>query len=165
MGLAAGQIALDTDLSALVSKTYQKPIGRALASATQVIPTTTQTAFLFGNEDYDTHGQHSTSVSSGRITPLVPGYYRFIGTAFWGVAVAGNDQVLWRKNGTTNLPPAWKQQSDTNSSTSMGPNIVTIPMNGTTDYVEFTAIMGAGMTTALSVQFATVIEWEFVRDL
>lgn len=165
MGLGAGQIALDTDLSALVTKTYQKPIGRALASAGQAVPITTQTALLLGAEDYDTHGFHSTSVNTARITPTIPGYYEFKGTVWWAGSTAVANQIVFRKSGVTNLPPAVRQTGDTIGSHSMGPMIVTVPMNGTTDYIELTAILAAALSTVLSSQFTTVLEWEFVRDL
>jgi hypothetical protein len=164
VGLAAGQIALDTDLSALVSKTYQKPIGRSLPSAAQAVPVTTQTALLFGAEDYDTSNAHSTSVNTSRITPTVPGYYRFSGTAFFATAGSGIHSVEWRKNGVTRLPSAWRQTSD-GANTSMGPLSQVQPMNGTTDYMELTVILGLAMTTAFSFPFTCSAEWEFIRDL
>lgn len=165
MGLGAGQIALDTDLSALVTKTYQKPIGRALANINQSVPITTQTAILLQTEDYDTHGFHSTSVNTSRITPTIPGYYRFFGTAWFAGSTAVANQTVFRKNGVTNLAPAWRQTGDAIGTHSMGPIIVTQPMNGTTDYMELTAILGVALSTQTSIQFTCHVEWEFVRDL
>lgn len=165
MGLGAGQIALDVDLSALVTKTYQKPIGRALQAAQQVVPVTTQTAFIFGAEDYDTHGFHSTSVNTGRVTPTIPGYYRFTAMVFWTTAAGGVHQIEFRKNGVTRLPCAVRQTGDASGNWSMGPIPMTQPMNGTTDYIEITAILQAALTTTFSFPFVSTLEWEFVRDL
>lgn len=165
MGLGSGQIALDTDLSALVTKTYQKPIGRVLPTAAQSVPITTQTAFTFGAEDYDTHGFHSTSVNTSRVTPTIPGYYRFTAHVFWNTTGAGTmHQLEFRKNGVTRLPCAWRQTGDA-ASWSMGPLTQVQPFNGTTDYMEITAILGAALITFFSFPFVTTLEWEFVRDL
>lgn len=166
MGLGSGQIALDTDLLDLAQASSAKPIGRISASATQAVPITTQTAFLMGAEDYDTHNFHSTSVNSSRITPTIAGYYRFAGVSFWAAQTGTTlQQVVFRKNGTTNLPPAWRALGETAGTWSSGAVVLTQPFNGTTDYIELTAILGVAITTALSVQFATTIEWEYVRDL
>lgn len=166
MGLGAGQIALDIDLTALISKTYQKPIGRAVGSANQAVPITANTPMLLGAEDYDTHGFHSTSVNTSRITPTIPGYYKFTAVAFMGAPTGTPvQQVCWRKNATTNIPAAWRQTTDASASTNWGPMVITQPMNGTTDFMEFVFTLAVAQSTAVSVQFTSFAEWEFIRDL
>lgn len=165
MGLGAGQIVLDTDLSGLIAKTYQRPIGRLIQQVAQSMPTPTQTGFTFagGSEDIDTHNAHSTAVNTSRVIPTIPGYYRFRGVGFFTTAVATH-QLVFRKNGATSLAPAWRGPGFSGTwSTAMIE--VTQPMNGTTDYMELTCIMGSAVLSVVSVQFSSTLEWEFVRDL
>lgn len=168
MGFGAGQIVLDVDLSGLISKTYQKPVGRLIQQVAQSMPLTTQTGFTFagGSEDIDTHNQHSTAANTSRITPTVPGYYKFRAVAFFASSGAGAmQQVVFRKNGSTSLAPAWRGAPPLAGTWSSGLIEVTQPMNGTTDYMEFTCVMGTALATTVSVQFSSTVEWEYIRDL
>lgn len=166
MGLGAGQIVLDTDLAAIVAGTTDKPIGRLVASGTQALADNTRTSITFTAEEIDTDGFHSTSVNTSRITPTKAGYYRFYGTVFFEAQTTPSiSDCNFRKNGTTSLAPAGRAQGYTQAF-SLSTTCVQ-DFNGTTDYIELQALQdSAGAdNTNQSVQFSSVVEWEFVRDL
>ena len=169
MGLSAGQIALDTDLSALVSRTYQKPIGRLVQAVATSIPTgLVQTALTFTTEEVDTHGYHSTSVNTSRVTPLQAGYYRFTGTVFMAAFTTPvSMQALFRQNGSVNIPASSRSLPSTLANGLSFPTTAIIAMNGTTDYVELTALQSSAgaVNTNIATQNTSTLEWEFVRDL
>jgi hypothetical protein len=166
MSLAAGQIANEDDLAAIVDGSIEKPIGRLVASGTQTLTDNTQVAITFTAEDFDTHLFHSTSSNTSRVTPTVPGYYRFLGTVFYGTEttpVVADASI--RFNGSTNLAHA-DRKVPTTVQFSLRCSAL-IAMNGTTDYIE---LMGrqdssGNISTNQSLQFSSCLEWEFIRGL
>lgn len=170
MGLAAGQIALDTDLDALELASSLKPICRVYQNAVQSIPNNANTIITFTAEDIDTHGFHSTSVNTGRITPTVAGIYRFTGTLFIAGATDYSNIAVWvRKNGATALQPAARIG---NMASSQAMSLITsamVDMNGTTDYVELvalqvnTAVASRNTENTLGAGRVCVLESEYLR--
>lgn len=145
---------------------HDKPIGRATQSAAQALADATFVAITLTTEEYDTHGFHSTASNTSRVTPTVAGYYRFTGiVTFEAQATGVGLDVHFRLNGTQSITGAVRIPGTT---TIVAQQLtVTVPMNGTTDYIE---LMGrqdsAGAdNTMVNLPFACAVEWEYVRPL
>lgn len=166
MGTGPGQIVYDDDWSAIEESSSQRPVGRLVASGTQALADNTDVAITFPAEEFDSHGFHSTSSNTSRVTPNVPGYYRFWGTVFFDIlATPVTSETRFRKNGSSNLAPADRKPGQTIASSLS--TTVMVDMNGTTDYIELIGKQdSAGAdSTNQSSQFSSVLEWEKVRDL
>lgn len=169
MTVFAGDIIFADDINEIDDGTLNKPIGRLVAASTQSIPNgLAATAITFSAEEIDTDGFHDNSTNNTRVTPSVPGYYRFSGTVFMGSSMAGvtNAQSHIRKNGTTPLAPASRTPGQTAFSTNFSSTCIQ-QMNGTTDYVELIMMHNAtaAALTSQSGQLSSVLEWEFLRGL
>lgn len=172
MGTSAGQIIEDADFTALKLAGGEKPIGRVLASTTQSLPHNTYTAVQMGIEEYDSHGFHSTSLLTSRVTPTIPGWYRFSGF----VAYGGRTDYLFvestiRQNGGTPIAPSTRDNPDDGgaATTVMNGASALVQCNGTTDYVEIVGrhnnTAALAQVTAQSVHLTSCLEWEYVRGL
>lgn len=157
-----------------LNEQFDPPTGRLVQTVAQTgIADNTTTAVTFTTEDLDTEGFHSTSSNTSRVTPTVAGWYRVYGS----VAFGGQDdwqflEVFLRKNGSTGIPPAFRitPYSGANplNTTQVVGCTALIECNGSTDYFEVCfrgQDVGAGSNigTVVSAQFASVLEWEFVR--
>lgn len=160
MSVSAGGRIYASDLNQLLAK----PLVRLVASGTQALADNTPVVITFSTEDIDTHGFHSTSVNTGRITPNIAGFYRFWGTVFFeaqSTPVVSNAFI--RLNGATSLAPAGRMAPGTQA---FGLACTVMQeMNGTTDYVELIGQQdSAGAdNTNQSIQFSSVFECEFIR--
>jgi hypothetical protein len=163
--LGAGQIVDEDDITTLENASTAKPIGRLVASGTQALNDDVTTVIAFSTEEIDTHSFHSTSVNNSRVTPTVPGYYRFFGTAFIAtLATPVQVDSHLRKNGTAVAPgpiSPGRTSPEAQFTTAL------VECNGSTDYVELAVRQNsaANDTTNQSSQFSSVLEWEFVRGL
>jgi hypothetical protein len=169
--VAGGRTFL-ANILAVIAGTTSKPIVRLRQSVAQTpIAHDTATILTFDAEDADTHGFHSTSVNTGRITPTKAGYYRFTATVFF--AARADWQLLYaffRLNGVTQIPPGGRNAPSASASFSYAVTCsATYPMNGTTDYMEVLAQARnagtASFATVVGGAQTTVFEAEFVRDL
>lgn len=179
MGLAAGQIILDVDLASIRASSDLKPLCRIYANAAQSMPNATTTAILMGAEDIDTHGFHSTSVNTARITPTVPGYYRFHGAGFLTARNDFSSINYWvRKNNVTNLAPAARVGGLAAAQGTAMPATGAIAgfhtqaiamMDGVTDYVELVCQQANAASVAVNTNTAnpwtSVLEAEYLRAL
>lgn len=168
--VAGGKTFL-ANLMSVIAGTTAKPLVRLKQSAAQTgIANNTATTILFDTEDFDTHGYHSTSSNTGRITPLKAGYYRVAGTVIWQNRT--DWQLLYcflRLNGSTQIPPGGRNPGTTQSFAHAVSCTALIAFNGTTDYVELmgqAAILAGGThSTVVGGAQNSVLELEFVRDL
>jgi hypothetical protein len=164
---AAGDPAYVSTAIGIWRASAGKPIGRIVASGTTALADNTQVAVPFSAADViDTHGQHDPTTNNTRVTPNVEGYYRFDGTAFIdGLSTGVSFDASFRLNGSTNLAPGGRQIGSAQV-TSVSTTVIQ-SMNGSTDHVELMARQdSAGAdATAQSVQFSSVIQWEFLRPL
>lgn len=165
MGLGAGQIVDEDDFAAVQGSSSERPVGRLVASGTQALADNTDVTLTWTTEEFDTHGFHSTVTDPSRVTPNVPGYYRFYASGFFAAQATPNFvEVKIKINGTA-IAPAVRAPGMT---TTHGYGCTVLqPMNGTTDYAEVQVKQdSAGADdTAQSIQFSSVFEWEKVRDL
>ena len=151
----------------ILDGTLNKPRGRVRQTTTQTgIVNSTNTALTFTTEDIDSHNYHSTSVNPSRVTPLLAGDYRVSGA----LSLGGNTdytqvQVFLAKNAAA-LAPACRIVPGTSSQTLVIGTTAIIQCDGATDYFEVyyqATRSGAGTTsTAVSAQFASILEWEYV---
>jgi hypothetical protein len=146
-------------------KHFFKPLGRIVASGSQVLADNTQVAITFsGTDDIDTHGQHNPASNNTRVTPNVAGYYRFSGTVFFAAQTTPViSDAGFRLNGTTNIAAAGRFVPGSGNGFSLSSTVMQL-MNGTTDYVELMARQdSAGADdTNQSSQFSSVMEWEYL---
>lgn len=160
---------VETDLNT-AEATILKPLVRMVQTVIQNLPDNTNTAITFTTEEIDTHGFHSTSSNTSRVTPNVAGYYRCTGVVYHSTNTAITARAAWfRKNGTTDLSPAVRKANVVNAvNTSLEVTCI-VAMNGTTDYVELIAYQdntsSSTLTTAIASQYASTFEMEFLRKL
>lgn len=167
---SAGQKVIASDIDTIEDETIRAPIGRLVQTVAQTgIASATITAITFTTEDVDSHSYHDTGSNTSRATPTLAGWYRVNGSAS---LVGATDytiiEVAIRQNGATVLPPATRFTPNATSATLVLGATALVSCNGSTDYFEviFRATKGAGtISTVISSQFASVLEWEFVRPL
>jgi hypothetical protein len=168
--VAGGKTFL-ANILAVIAGTTGKPAVRLKQSAAQTgIANNTATPILFDTEDLDTHGSHSTSVNTSRITPNKAGWYRAYGTVLWQART--DWQLLYcylRLNGSTQIAPGGRNAGSVQNYAHAVSCTALISFNGTTDYIELVgqaANAGAGThSTVVGGAQNSVLELEFVRDL
>ena len=167
MPTGAGQIVTEDDFTAIADAGDEKPIGRLVASGTQALADATPVAITFSTEEIDTHSFHSTSVNTSRVTPTVPGYYRITGTVFFEqMTTAVSISAHIRKNGSTALAAAGRMATSASFAQSSFTTCI-VSLDGNLDYVELlgTQDSAGADNTNQSVQFSSVLEWEYLRGL
>lgn len=167
--IGAGDIILAATINDLIAYGPNKPVGRIRQGTAQSgIVNSTSTAVTFAAADeIDTHGFHDIATNNTRVTPTVAGIYHVTGA----VSIAGQTdytqvQAFLQKNGTP-LAPAHRITPSATANTLVLPVAAKIQCNGTTDYFEIAFNLtrsGAGTSgTAVSSQFASVLEWVWDR--
>jgi hypothetical protein len=168
MGLAAGQIALDTDFAQVSAASNLKPVVQVYLSGTQSLTDNTLTALSFGAENFDSHGFHSTSVNPTRITPTVAGIYRCSGFLYLpGITTITSVRVVMRMNGATQMAPSAQWGNQANAVNHGYFVQAMLSFNGTTDYVEMCALQDNTANAAQNAQASTpnitLFEMEYLR--
>lgn len=167
--VAAGAPISASTINDLIRYGPNKPAGRIRQGTAQTgVLNTTATAITFAAADEnDTHAFHDPTTNNTRVTPTVAGIYRVTG----GVAIGGQTdftqvQAYVGRNGTA-LAPAHRITPGATSNTLVLPVSAEVQCNGSTDYFEIyyqASRSGAGTSaTVVSSQFASVLEWEWVR--
>lgn len=166
--VAAGDPIVASTINDLIGYGPNCPAGRLVQAVAQTgVVNNTTTAVTFTTEVYDTHGFHSTSVNTSRVTPTTEGLYRVKGAvSLAGAADYTSVESAILKNGTPQAP-ATRILPGTTSSTIIIPVNIDVDCNGSTDYFEISFRLnrsGAGTgSTAVSSQFASVLEWQLIR--
>ncbi len=165
---AAAQVVTEADILELQSSSNERPVGRIVAQSAQLLTDNTAQAMAFGSgsNSIDTHGFHSETVNTSRITPDVPGIYRFYGTFVMGSVAIVFVEAWFRKNGIDVAPSDRQNQFSTTAVRSCNISVM-LEMNGTTDYVEFVVIQDSAgnNNSSVSGRNTSVVEWEKLRDL
>ncbi len=169
MTVFGGDVILASDINALIAASSERPAGRMIQTVAQTgIVNNTMTPVTFTTEQFDTAGVHSTSVNTSRVTPTTAGIYRVMGS----VSISGATdytaaEVVVLVNGSA-VAPAFRITPSATSNTLVLRATAYVECNGTTDYFEVgyrVARSGAGTSsTAVSSQFASVLEWELTRN-
>jgi hypothetical protein len=165
--MAAGDRIFWTD----VDEAIEPPAGRLVQTVAQTgIASGATTAATFTTEDLDSHNFHSTGALTSRVTPDVAGWYEVDGS----ISLAGATdytilEAFVRKNGSTGIAPAYRTTGvSASSQTLVFGTRAKVECNGSTDYFEicFRITKSAGtISTVISSQFASVLEWRYVRPL
>lgn len=165
--MASGDEINAENISDLEDLTIRKPSCRLVQAVVQSIPDNTATAITFTTEDDDDLGFHDPVTNNTRVTPTIPGWYRFNGTYFSATLTTPVlFAVYFRKNNTGSHPPGKRALYQAGV---VSPGVscsALIEMNGTTDYVELVALQdSAGATNTASTGYiACVIECEFSKN-
>jgi hypothetical protein len=165
MSVGAGDIITAADMNRALSGSPEKPMCILRRSTNLTVATAVQTAVPWDVEDLDTHGWHSTSVNTSRITPTVAGWIRFSGQITYGAAAGGPGRraLQFRRNGTT---AHWGELIPGLAAANLAPFASRdISMNGTTDYIELVAFQDSGSSITTADLTNTFLTAEFVRDL
>lgn len=176
MVAAAGGSTRYSDYQDLYNGSLGKPIVKLVQQATQSLPSNTATALQFGagSEVVDSHGWHDVVTNNTRITPNIPGWYRWVGTVAYGADTDLIDYyALIAKNGNAVIPQnRMLLPSTAVTSTARSLQVVVMEQaNGAGDYFE---LMGRQVQSAAAslgtnangvVTLAPVFECEFIRPL
>lgn len=121
--------------------------------ATQSIANATETAITFTLEIADTLSGHSTTLSTSRYLPTVPGLFECIGLVAFENNCAGKFVAEFRKNGVPDV--GGKYNTEVADTTAFGNNsclsVGTIRCNGVTDYIELYTITNFGGTKSTTM--------------
>jgi hypothetical protein len=155
--VAAGAPIYASTINDLILYAANRPMVLLALPANQSIPNNVQTEILYGasSEVIDTHGFHSTTVNTGRVTPTVAGVYLCRAMLLWAPS-AQDKRVYVSKNGTAQGGIARDTVVDGGSH--MVQTSREVEVNGATDYVSMLAFQvdsgaaarnatGAGDTT------------------
>ena len=133
-----------TGPSATISATNAVVAGKL--SGDQTIASNTNDVLISFVDDFDPNNWWNPT--SKQFTPTIAGYYNIALHVWWTAAGATNNQynVQIRKNSNTSA--IFQNQTLTGAGTSQGGSRV-VYLNGTTDYVDFTAYNGDSSTRSL----------------
>lgn len=110
------------------------PAFSAYLNSVQSITAGVNTKITFDVEEFDTNNNFASS----RFTPSVAGYYQLT-ASFYAASITTTLQLIFYKNGSV-----FKYGNGTASSSNSGNNSsALVYLNGTTDYVEVYAMIGA----------------------
>lgn len=141
MAVLSGQKALAEDPE------INRPSVSLVQISGQSIANTTNTAITFTGEIVDTHGWHSTSVNTTRVTPTVAGYYLCIGQVAWTANTTGDRSCKFRKNGSALDGAPYGSAAALNGAAFLHGTVsamAVIQCNGATDYIELWATQNSG---------------------
>jgi hypothetical protein len=115
-------------------------------SSDQTIASATNDVLISFVDDFDP--QNWWDATAKQFKPTIPGYYSIALHAWWTAAGATTNQynIQIRKNGNTSA--IFQNQTVTGSGSSQGGSRI-IYLNGSTDYVDFTAYNGDTVTRSL----------------
>jgi hypothetical protein len=133
------------------------PAFSAYQSSATSIANSTGTKILFGNENFDTNNNFSSST----FTPTVAGYYQVIGKIAFSPNATNSRWTALYKNGTKIADIGWALGNGTNFSEAVGSYL--IYMNGTTDYLEIYGFQNSGSTLTTDGGVATYFQASMVR--
>lgn len=167
--VAGGDIILASTVNDLIRYGPNKPVGRIRQGTAQTgIVNNTTTAITFAaTDEIDTGGFHNPASANSRVTPTIAGVYAVRG----GVSIGGQTdftqvQSFIMFNGSA-IAPAHRITPGVTSNTLVLPVAAEVQCNGSTDYFEIgysATRSGAGVSaTAVSSQFACVLEWWLIR--
>jgi hypothetical protein len=137
-----------------IARESTRPVVRAPAGARVTntaalsIANNTTTALTFNTERHDTHGFHSTSVNTGRLTIPGAGRYLVIGQAIFASNATGYRNAVIRLNGTTIIA---QQLISANATEATGLIVTTVWTFASGDYVELAVSQTSGGSLDVSV--------------
>lgn len=165
--VAAGDRVDAADITSIENYTTERPLVVLVQATVQSISDATDTAITFGtgSEEIDTHGFHSDTTNTSRVTPTVAGYYRVFGKFHIGArADFSTITAFVFKNGGV----VTRERVGPNATALSRTVTVTkiLSLNGSTDYVELYGNQDNAANVAVSTStgsFACTLEVEFLR--
>lgn len=162
-----GSLAAAVDTKMLANAKI--PICQLKLPANQSIPNDVNTIVNFGagSENIDTHGFHSTSANTERITPTVPGYYLMQVHVSWATSSLNIRKVFPAKNNGSDIGAMMVGDL---SQLSFGAQRI-YAFNGTTDYASLIVYQNAGVALAIAggtlanMNNRTMMELIYLRPL
>jgi hypothetical protein len=121
---------------------------RVTNTAALSIANNTTTALTFNTERHDTHGFHSTSVNTGRLTIPGAGRYLVVGQAIFASNATGYRNAVIRLNGTTIIA---QHLIGANATDATGLIVSTVWSFSAADYVELAVSQTSGGSLDVSV--------------
>jgi hypothetical protein len=134
------------------------PAFSAYQSSAQTLTGATFTKISLQSEEFDTNSNFD-STTNYRFTPTVAGYYQFNAALQVGVS-ASTALITFYKNGSEFKRPTYMSGSSVVNSASSS---ALIYCNGTSDYVEFYALLGTGQALSASATY-TWFQGSMVRS-
>ena len=134
------------------------PAFSAYQSSAQTLIGSTLTKISLQSEEFDTNSNFD-STTNYRFTPTVAGYYQFNAALQVGVS-ASTVLITFYKNGSEFKRPTYMSGSSVVNSAS---GSALIYCNGTSDYVEFWALLGTGQALSANAN-ATWFQGSMVRS-
>lgn len=170
MATFAGAIVEESDISELEASSSEKPLVKLIQQTAQSLANATNTDLTFGagSTDIDTHGFHSETVNTARITPTVAGYYRCKMHLHMGTAGANYTQLVvgLSKNGTR-VDPHMVTRPDPTTAANGTMAETMVACDGVSDYLTMTVnqTSGGSRDTGSASPFRSTFEVEFLRPL
>jgi hypothetical protein len=148
------------------------PLVRLVQPVAQTLTHAANAALTFGtdSEEIDTHGFHSTTTNTSRVTPTVPGYYRCRAHLHMAAGANNLTQLVIgiAKNGTR-VTPHMVYRPDLSVNATSASSSAIVSCNGSTDYIEAIANQqNSGSTTratSVASPFQSSLEVEYLRAL
>ena len=122
------------------------PTLEARQTVAQSIANSATSALSMDTEDFDNDNMHSTVTNSSRATPVTAARYQVSGaTSYVSNATGSRHAEIWKNGAALNGGGASMQTDSAGVSTRQPTRTLTLPMNGTTDYVEIVAFQTSGV--------------------
>lgn len=164
MSVAGGQIITAADMNRALRGGPERPTCILRRTAALTVATGTQVLATWDVEDLDTHGWHSTSVNTSRITPNVAGYIDFTTQLTYGSVAGGPGRrtVQFRKNGVTTY---WGALAAGLASANIAVHSSReIYCDGVSDYVEVYAFQDSGSSINTADLLNTYFSAKWLRE-
>lgn len=114
-------------------------------------------------ETLDTHGWHSTSSNTSRITPNVAGWFELTAVLTWANSSAtGRRATAFRKNGAGTVYPSIILGTTVGNTATYGG--IELDANGTTDYFECFAYQNSGGGLNIDDPTSTYFSVKWIRE-
>lgn len=141
MTVFGGDIILASDLNEVYNASVDRPLCVVTKSTVTSIDNNGEN-LVWDTETVDTHAWHSTSVNTGRITPLKAGWVEFRAVVFFASNATGRRGVAIRENGGTLY---YGQIIPGSSAGTIGVMVAReFEVDGSTDYYEVFAYQDSG---------------------
>jgi hypothetical protein len=160
MPVAGGQIITAADMNRALAGGPERPLCIVTNTVVQsVLNNSVTTPLTWDTEVKDTHGWHSTSSNTSRITPLRAGWVEVKALIHWAGNATGRRSTLAKKNGgTANYGEIKAATSASGVSTVL---VREYEVNGSTDYLEIFGFQDSGgaLNTADVVNTYFSVTW------
>lgn len=121
-----------------------RPLCLLRQTSIQSIANNAFTDILFDTEDIDRDGGHSTVTNTARYTSTTPGYLAFSGGVGFASNATGRRGTQWAFNAATLAASQDIRTTLPSNSMAVAARTVSVPVNGTTDFVTLQGFQDSG---------------------